>query len=95
MAKRKESRYSPGRRSENRLKIKTRMQQEAIIGGVTGTKPPRSGIFLSAACSFCRGGLRIVMVLAQLFLRLNINQPGPEALNQSICKPLNNPAQLS
>ena len=43
MAKRKESRYSPGRRSENRLKIKTRRQQEAIIGGVTGTKPPRSG----------------------------------------------------
>src|SRR5580700_10078886 len=27
-------------------------------------------IFLSAACSFCRGGLRIVMVLAQLVLRL-------------------------
>src|ERR1700731_666311 len=44
-------------------------------------------IFLSAmACSFCRGGLRIVMVLAQLVLRLNINQPGPEALNQIISK---------
>jgi ATP-dependent DNA ligase len=43
MAKRKESRNLPGRRSENRLKIKARMQQEAIIGGVTGTKPPWSG----------------------------------------------------
>ena len=30
----------PGRRSENRLKIKARMQQEAIIGGVTGPSSP-------------------------------------------------------
>jgi len=27
--------YLPGRRSENWLKIKTRMQQEAVIGGIT------------------------------------------------------------
>jgi hypothetical protein len=44
MAKRKERRYSPGRRSENRLKIKARMQQEAIIGGVTGPSSPGSDI---------------------------------------------------
>ena len=35
MAKRKGSPYLPGRRSENWLKIKARMQQEALIGGVT------------------------------------------------------------
>jgi bifunctional non-homologous end joining protein LigD len=35
MAKRKGSRYLPGRRSENWLKIKARMQQEAVIGGIT------------------------------------------------------------
>ena len=35
MAKRKESRYLPGRRSDSWLKIKTRMQQEAVIGGIT------------------------------------------------------------
>jgi ATP dependent DNA ligase C terminal region len=35
MAKRKESRYLPGRRSDNWLKIKARMQQEAMIGGIT------------------------------------------------------------
>jgi bifunctional non-homologous end joining protein LigD len=35
MAKRKDSRYLPGRRLENWLKIKARMQQEAVIGGIT------------------------------------------------------------
>jgi ATP-dependent DNA ligase len=35
MAKRKESRYLPGRRSENWLKIKTRVRQEAAIRGIT------------------------------------------------------------
>ena len=34
MAKRKGSRYLPGRWSENWLKIKARMQQEAVIGGI-------------------------------------------------------------
>jgi bifunctional non-homologous end joining protein LigD len=35
MAKRKGSPYLLGRRSENWLKIKTRMQQKAVIGGIT------------------------------------------------------------
>jgi len=35
MAKRKESRYLPGRRLENWLKIKTRVRQEAAIRGIT------------------------------------------------------------
>jgi bifunctional non-homologous end joining protein LigD len=35
MAKRKDSRYLPGHRTENWLKIKARMQQEAVIGGIT------------------------------------------------------------
>ena len=35
IAKRKGSRYLPGSRSENWLKIKARMQQEAVIGGIT------------------------------------------------------------
>jgi bifunctional non-homologous end joining protein LigD len=35
MAKRKGSRHLPGRRSEKWLKIKARMQQGAVIGGLT------------------------------------------------------------
>jgi len=34
-AKRKGTRYEPGRRSENWLKIKARMQQEAVMGSLT------------------------------------------------------------
>jgi bifunctional non-homologous end joining protein LigD len=35
VAKRKESTYQLGRRSKSWLKIKSRMQQEAVIGGIT------------------------------------------------------------
>ena len=35
IAKRKASTYMPGKRSDSWLKIKSRMQQEAVIGGVT------------------------------------------------------------
>ena len=35
IAKKKESIYLPGKRSDNWLKIKARMQQEAVIGGIT------------------------------------------------------------
>ena len=35
MAKRKGGRYLQGRRSESWLKIKARMQQEAVIGSIT------------------------------------------------------------
>jgi len=35
VAKRKDSTYLPGRRSRSWLKIKSRMQQEALIGGIT------------------------------------------------------------
>ena len=35
VAKRKDSIYLPGRRSNSWLKIKSRMQQEAVIGGLT------------------------------------------------------------
>ena len=34
VAKRKDSTYQPGRRSKSWLKIKSRMQQEAVIGGI-------------------------------------------------------------
>jgi ATP-dependent DNA ligase len=35
IAKKKDSIYLPGKRSDNWLKIKARMQQEAVIGGIT------------------------------------------------------------
>src|SRR5260370_14290968 len=35
IAKRKGSTYMPGKRSDSWLKIKSRMQQEAVIGGIT------------------------------------------------------------
>jgi bifunctional non-homologous end joining protein LigD len=35
VAKKKDSIYLPGKRSDNWLKIKARMQQEAVIGGIT------------------------------------------------------------
>jgi bifunctional non-homologous end joining protein LigD len=58
MAKRKGSRYLPGRRSENWLKIKARMQQEAVIGGITEPSGGRHyfealmlGVYDKADCS--------------------------------------------
>jgi len=38
IAKRKASTYMPGKRSDSWLKIKSRMQQEAVIGGITEGK---------------------------------------------------------
>ena len=58
VAKRKDSTYQPGRRSKSWLKIKSRMQQEAVIGGITEPSGSRKhfgalmlGVYDEASCA--------------------------------------------
>jgi bifunctional non-homologous end joining protein LigD len=56
VAKRAESRYQPGKRGREWLKIKTAGRQEFVIAGYTKGKGRRSGGFGSLILGFWRGG---------------------------------------
>jgi bifunctional non-homologous end joining protein LigD len=50
IAKKKDSTYMPGKRSDSWLKIKSRIRQEAVIGGITEGEGSRK-FRLSYACN--------------------------------------------
>jgi ATP-dependent DNA ligase len=56
MAKRRDSTYSPGKRSESWLKIKTRQTTECVIVGYTEGKGDRVGAFGALHLAQERGG---------------------------------------
>jgi bifunctional non-homologous end joining protein LigD len=60
IAKRKDSRYLPGKRSESWLKIKARMQQAAVIGGMTGGSGSRKYFGALMLGVYDKGQLRYV-----------------------------------
>ena len=60
VAKRKDSTYQPGRRSKSWLKIKSRMQQEAVIGGITEPSGSRKHFGALMLGVYDQGKLRYV-----------------------------------
>jgi bifunctional non-homologous end joining protein LigD len=60
VAKRKDSTYQPGRRSKSWLKIKSRMRQEAVIGGITEPSGSRKYFGALMLGVFDQGKLRYV-----------------------------------
>jgi bifunctional non-homologous end joining protein LigD len=58
IAKRKNSTYSPGRRTSDWLKIKARLQQEFVVGGFTEPKGSRKHLGAVLIGAYCKGKLR-------------------------------------
>jgi bifunctional non-homologous end joining protein LigD len=56
VSKRKDSRYEPGRRSRNWLKVKTQGRQEFVVAGYTKGQGRRSGGFGSLVAAVNEGG---------------------------------------
>ncbi|MBV8214504.1 MAG: non-homologous end-joining DNA ligase [Verrucomicrobia bacterium] len=58
IAKRKDSIYRPGKRSSDWLKIKTRLQQEFVVGGFTAPKGSRKHLGAIVLGAYTKGKLR-------------------------------------
>jgi bifunctional non-homologous end joining protein LigD len=56
LSKRADSRYEPGRRSRNWLKVKTQARQELVIAGYTKGQGRRSGVFGALVLGVNEGG---------------------------------------
>ena len=69
VAKRKDSTYQPGRRSKSWLKIKSRMQQEAVIGGITEPSGSRKHFGALMLGVYDQGKLRYVAYRNGILLR--------------------------